>query len=70
MDSLLVRAVSDPVPTEGGLGRITSDPVSVPNSYYYRQLLQANALEEAEPAKPIKAQRQSAAAPESQKEQP
>lgn len=52
MENLFVRAVSDPVPTEGGLGCITKEPASVPNSYYYRQLLQANALEEVEPAKP------------------
>lgn len=66
MDSLLVRAVTDPVPTEGGLSRITTDPTTVPNSYYYRQLLQANALEEVEPAKPTKAPKQSA--PEAQKD--
>ncbi|HOX49884.1 MAG TPA: hypothetical protein PKY05_00240 [Fibrobacteria bacterium] len=52
MEKLHVRAVSDPVPTEGGLDRITTEPISVPNSYYYRQLLQANALEEVEPVKP------------------
>lgn len=56
MDFLTVFAPEGRVPKEGCLDWIQQDPVQVPNSYYYRQLVAAGALvvAEADPPAPAK----------------
>lgn len=45
-ESLNVRAVTDPVPVEGGGSQIGKDPVKVPNTWYYRRQICDGSLEE------------------------
>lgn len=47
MNPLLVFAPTGRVPMERQLGWIGQEPVQVPDTYYYRQLLDCGALQEA-----------------------
>lgn len=50
MNPLLVFAPEGRVPMERQLGWIGQEPIQVPDTYYYRQLLECGALREAQPS--------------------
>ena len=50
MNPLLVFAPEGRVPMERQLGWIGQEPVQVPDTYYYRQLLGCGALQETAPS--------------------
>lgn len=50
MNPLLVHAPEGRVPMERQLGWIGQEPGQVPDTYYYRQLLECGALREASPS--------------------